>query len=432
MTRGSVSHRQRYHGAALLYWVFHCRLHAAMPASLADIAERYVHLVLAIGQHDASYVDAYYGPPEWQTAAAAARLPLAKISQDIAAALALLPLSDDQETQWRAANLRTQLLAMQARVAMLGGQKLGFDEESARLYDAVSPHHTRPWYEAIVAQVDHLLPGAGSVSDRVQAFRQQFIIPPERLQDVMQAAIATGRERTLARIALPAEEDFVLELVTDKPWSGYNWYKGNYQSVIQINTDLPVYIERAIDLGCHEAYPGHHVYNVLLERDLVRGKGWAEYCVYPLYSPQSLIAEGTANYGIELCLNDEERLAFEQQVLFPLAGLDARLAPRYLALNRLLAQLAYADNDIARQYLDGSLTRAEALEWLVNVRLYPVEKAAQRLQFYDGMGAYVINYNLGQDMVKAWVKRQGATREQHWAAFRALMSSPRTPTALLA
>ena len=406
-----------------------------MSITLSNIAERYVQLVLAIGQHDSSYVDAYYGPPAWQHEAAAAQLSLQQIGQHIMEVLAQLAgaeVSAGQETQLRAANLRTQLLAMQAKVAMLGGLKLPFDEESARLYDAVSPHHTRAWYEAIVAQVAHLLPGEGPASTRLQQFRQQFVIPPARLQAVMQAAIEAGRERTLQHIDLPQEEDFVLEFVTGKPWSGYNWYKGNYQSVIQINTDLPIYIDRAVDLGCHEAYPGHHVYNVLLERDLVRGKGWMEYCVYPLYSPQSLIAEGTANYGIELSFTDEERLAFEQQVLFPLAGLDPALAPRYLAVNRLLARLAYADNDIARQYLDGSLSRGEALEWLVNVRLYPAEKAAQRLQFYDAMGAYVINYNLGQDMAREWVERQGATRAQRWTAFRELMSSPRTPTALLA
>ena len=406
-----------------------------MTSTLSHIAERYVQLVLAIGQHDASYVDAYYGPPQWQDDAASAKPSLQQIGDELAATLARLAsaeVSADQETRLRATNLRTQLLAMQAKVAMLEGMKLPFDEESARLYDAVSPHHARAWYEAIVAQVAHLLPGEGAASMRLQQFRQQFVIPPDRLQAVMQAAIEAGRERTLQHIDLPPEENFVLEFVTDKPWSGYNWYKGNYQSVIQINTDLPVYIDRAVDLGCHEAYPGHHVYNVLLERDLVRGKGWVEYCIYPLYSPQSLIAEGTANYGIELSFTDDERLAFEQQVLFPLAGLDPALAPRYLAVNRLLARLAYADNDIARQYLDGSLSRGEALEWLVNVRLYPAEKAAQRLQFYDAMGAYVINYNLGQDMARAWVERQGATRAQHWAAFRELMSSPRTPAALLA
>ncbi|WP_180977646.1 hypothetical protein [Janthinobacterium sp. ROICE36] len=396
--------------------------------SLAHVAERYVKLVLAMGQHDASYVDAYYGPPAWQQEASEQQQGLSDIKDGANEALALL--ADDASL--RALNLRKQLLAVLARAEMLQGTRLDFDTQSVRLYDAVSPHHSRAYYEELVAEIDALLPGDGTVSERVNDLRAQLVIPADKLHAVMDAAIRAGRERTLQYIALPAGEDFVLELVSDKPWSGYNWYKGNYQSVIQINTDLPVYIDRAVDLACHEAYPGHHVYNVLLERDLVRGKGWMEYCIYPLYSPQSLIAEGTANYGIELSFTDEERLAFEQQVLYPLAGLDPALAPRYAQLNALLAKLGYADNDIARQYLDGSLNREEALEWLVNVRLYPAEKSAQRLQFYDAMGAYVINYNLGQDMAKAYVERQGATRTAHWAAFRDLMSSPRVPSALLA
>ncbi|PMQ16660.1 hypothetical protein [Janthinobacterium sp. AD80] len=396
------------------------------PPLLADVAERYVKLVLAMGLHDASYVDAYYGPPAWRQEALDQQASLSGIKAATNETLALLA----DEHCLRAVNLRKQLQAVLAKAEMLQGMRLDFDTESARLYDAVSPHHSRAYYEALVAQIDTLLPGDGSVSDRVNAFRAQFVIPADKLRAVMDAAIRAGRERTLQYIALPVEEDFVLEFVSDKPWSGYNWYKGNYQSVIQINTDLPVYIDRAVDLGCHEAYPGHHVYNVLLERDLVRAKGWMEYCIYPLYSPQSLIAEGTANYGIELSFTDAERLDFEQRVLYPLAGLDPALAPRYTQLNHLLAKLSYADNDIARQYLEGSLTREEALEWLVNVRLYPAEKSAQRLQFYDAMGAYVINYNLGQDMAKAYVERQGTTRAEHWAAFRDLMSSPRVPSGL--
>ena len=32
-------------------------------------AERYAHLVLALGQHDPDYVDAFYGPAEWKAQA---------------------------------------------------------------------------------------------------------------------------------------------------------------------------------------------------------------------------------------------------------------------------------------------------------------------------------------------------------------------------
>ena len=153
--------------------------------------------------------------------------------------------------------------------------------------------------------LERRLPGKGPLIDRVDAFRQQFVIPRDRLGTVFDLAIAECRRRTLPHIELPATESFTVEYVTGKSWSGYNWYQGNYRSVIQVNTDLPIYIDRAIDLACHEGYPGHHVYNALLEKNLMRERGWPEFSIYALFSPQSLIAEGTANYGIEVAFPDE-------------------------------------------------------------------------------------------------------------------------------
>ncbi|GGZ02755.1 hypothetical protein ACFFTM_21100 [Pseudoduganella plicata] len=410
----------------------------AMAASVQDVAERYRKLVLAVGQHDKDYVDAYYGPPALQEQAVREQRPLAAIRADAQAAIADLAnnKAGNADEALRIEFLQKQLRAMTARVDMLAGKKFTFDEETALLYDAVTPHHDRAYYEALLKQVDALVPGKEPLPKRVQAFRARFAIPKERLKPVMDAAIAACRARTAKYMDLPASESFVLEFVTGKPWSGYNWYKGDAHSLIQINTEFPIYIERAVDLGCHEGYPGHHVYNALLEKALVKERNWVEFSVYPLYSPMSLVAEGSANYGIDLAFPDEERVAFERDVLYPLAGLDPALAGRYGRLMKLLSQLSYADNDNAMHYLEGRFTREQAIEWLVNVALYPPEKAGQRVQFYDGLRGYVINYNLGKDLVKAWVERRvtatdpAQARAQRWAAFRELLSSPRLASGL--
>ncbi len=411
---------------------------SAMAASVQDVAERYRKLALAIGQHDSSYVDAYYGPPELAQQAAQEKQSLAAIKAGVAAARKDIAQQTARDTDeaLRIEFLSKQLRAMQARVEMMEGRKFTFDEETALLYDAVTPHHDRAYYLALVAQVDQLLPGTGPLTERLKAFRARFAIPKDKLKAVFDASIAACRERTAAFMALPQEESFVLEFVSDKPWSGYNWYKGNAHSLIQINTEFPIYIERALDLGCHEGYPGHHVYNAMLEQSLVRQRNWVEFSVYPLYSPMSLIAEGSANYGIELAFPDEERLAFEQKVLYPLAGLDPALAPQYARLMKLMGKLSYADNDVAQAYLEGKMTREQAIEWLVNVALYPPEKSAQRLSFYDANRGYVINYNLGKDLVKAWVEKHvtatdpATARKQRWEAFKALLSSPRLASGL--
>lgn len=400
-------------------------------AHMNAIAESYVKLVLAVGQHDANYVDAYYGPPQWKAFADSAKVSLDEILRRADEAIVLLgpvPAGDDIEAL-RNRYLRTQLTALRARVRMLQGQRFTFDEESKALYDAVAPTHDDAHFQRVIDTLSRMLPGSGSVPQRMEEFRRAFVIPREKLDAVFATAIAECKARTSRRLVLPPGERFTVEPVVDKPWSGYNWYQGTYRSLIQVNVELPIYIDRAVDLACHEGYPGHHVYNALLEQRLVRERGWWEYSVYPLFSPQSLIAEGSANYGIEMAFPGAERVAYEKAVLFPLAGLDASRADGYYAVQELMRELTYAGNEAARRYLNGQITAEQAADWLVRYSLSSPERARQRVRFFDTYRSYVINYNLGQDLVKAYVER-AATPEERWRRFGELLSTPRLPSDL--
>ena len=397
---------------------------------IVTVAESYVKLVLAVGRHDADYVDAYYGPAEWKSEAEAASLPLPEIEQRAGTLISEIGGQSEMPAV-RQTFLRRQLEALIARVQMLQGARFSFDDEARALYDVAPPTNTERHFQAIVSRLDGALPGRGPVPERYVSYRGEFVIPPARLDAVFQAAIATGRERTRRHIALPPNESFVVEYVTDRPWSGYNWYQGSYHSLIQVNTSLPIYIDRAVDLACHEGYPGHHVYNALLEKTLVRERGWIELTVYPLFSPQSLIAEGSANYGIDLALPDDERNAFERDVLFPLAGLPSSRVNEYYAIQALVRELSYAGNEAARRYLDGEIDAAAAVEWLERYALMSPTAARQRVRFFDKYRSYVINYNFGQDLVRAYVERTaGPGADRRWAVFTELLSSPMLPSAL--
>jgi hypothetical protein len=408
-------------------------------SAFAPLAEQYVRLVLAVGQHDGGYVDAYYGPSEWQTEVASEKLPVDSIIERagrLVTAVAAVDVDGASElVQLRKSYLHRQLQAVQSYARILDGERLRFDEESKALYDAVAPHYDESHFRSLLDTLSTILPGTGSVATRLEAYKKDFIIPRERLDTVFRAAIAEGRRRTMQHVTLPPNETFVLEFVTDKPWSGYNWYKGDARSVIQINTDLPIYIERAIDVGAHEGYPGHHVYNTLLEQNLVRGRGWPEFSVYPLFSPQSLIAEGSANYGIDVAFPMPERIAFERDVLFPLACLDPSRAEEYNRVMSLVNRLSYAGNEAARQYLNGVIDADSAAKWLVTYELRTPASAKQRVKFIDTYRSYVINYNYGRDMVGEYVTSHGGTADRpdrRWTVFKELLSSPRLPADLRA
>jgi hypothetical protein len=416
----------------------------ARPAAKGNVmdkmAEQYVKLVLAMGRHDADYVDAYYGPPEWKKQADTSKIGLDEIAvraRDLTAELGgtgggRAAASDDMQ-QLRLHYLERQLAALAARVRMLKGERLSFDDESRALYDAVAPTFPDSHFQEILDRLAKRFPGQGPLVDRYETFRRAFVIPRNKLDPVFQRAIQACRQRTVEHVKLPANERFRIQYVRNKSWSGYNWYQGTFRSLIQVNTDLPVYIDRAIDLACHEGYPGHHVYNVLLEKNLVKDRGWLEFTVYPLFSPQSLIAEGTANFGIEVAFPGKDRVEFERTTLFPAAGLDTSRAAEYYEVQALVDQLSYAGNEAARRYINKQIDAAQAAAWLERYALMSHDRAVQRVRFFDQYRSYVINYNLGKDMVRRYIESRGGTPDKpvkRWEEFERLLSSPRLPSGL--
>lgn len=404
------------------------------------LARDYVQLSLRIGEHEDGYIDAFYGPPAWAEQAKAdcgtpalrqSGCTLADLAADVReldsslASLDASRLPPDQRR--RQLFLRAQLKAANTRLRMMQGETLSFEDEAEGLFGVRPVLKPLSAYDPVLKEIEALVPGDGPLWQRVDAFNDRFIIPADRLRPVMDAAIAECRRRTAAHIALPAQERFTLEFVTGKSWSGYNWYKGNATSLIQVNTDLPVRLSRAVDLGCHEGYPGHHVLNMLLEERLTRGKGWVEFSVYPLYSPQSLIAEGSANYGIDLAFPGDEKRAFEAAVLYPLAGLDPTDAARYDALLEAQEALAGARFTIASDLLSGRITRERAIELTQRYGLVSAKRAAQTVAFAEQYRSYVINYGLGQDMVRVHVEGAGPDATARWKRMEAVISGPTLP-----
>ena len=356
--------------------------------------------------------------PEWKTQAEKEKKSLDAIGAEAAELSATAgensdaATSGDEMLKLRREYLQKQISALAARVRMLKGEKLKFDDESRALYDAVAPT-----LSGFALRSDHCPTGGkdsgegSACGSATRIWRKPFVIPKEKLDTVFQLAIKECRARTLAHVALPPNESFTVEYVTNKPWGGYNWCKGNFHSVIQVNTDLPIFIDRAVDLAAHEGYPGHHVYNSLLEKNLVRDRGWVEFSVYALFSPQSLVAEGTANFGRDVAFPTKtERMKFEKEVLFPAAGNRfIKRADEYYAVQDLMKQLDYAANEAARRLINGEIDESAAVQWLQKYAVMEPARAQQRVKFIQRYRSYVINYNLGEDMVRRYIEKRSGT-----------------------
>lgn len=416
---------------------------AAMAAAtdVNDVAEAYVKLVLEVGLYDADYVDAYFGPPAWRPSEerrqaefpaealrARADLLLDRIGRIDANAF------EPPERQ-RLACLDAQLSSVRAKINLLAGVPMSFDEESRALYGVVAPAYDAEHFQAILDRLDKLLPGEGSLYVRFNSFRARFTLPRSQLEAVLHAVTAECRRRTAEHVTLPPDEAFELAFVTNQPWGASVTYQGHGRSLVEVNARMPFGLADVVKLAGHEIYPGHHTYLALLEQRLYRQRGWAEYCIWPLMGPQALIAEGLAEYGRrDLIGAGAEQAEFARTQLCPLTGLDPNEIESYFEIMALKDDLDAALIEAARRYLDGEMARADASAWLARYALVTPSGAQNLLNFADQYRSYVITYTLGRDLVKAHITRQAgpdATAENRWDIFETLLTTPQTPVGLL-
>jgi hypothetical protein len=379
-----------------------------------DVIRQYLRLAVALGERDPDSLDYYYGPEDW---VADLRTKPSSFAEIRKSALSLAGRLEAPQSRF----LIGQLQAIAARVDLLTGVHRDFDAESQALFGVTLPPWDNPARLVQVRQeINALLPGSKSLADRYAAFDGKYAVPPDRVPAVMKGALDACREQTRSHIGLPEGESVTVEFVANKPWDAYSTYRGHFRSLIQINTDFPLTVDRALELACHEGYPGHHVYNTMEDADLVQREGRKELMVQPTFSPQSFASEAAATIAAGVAFPPEERLRFERDTLFPLAGLDPQGAERYLKVARLVDELAIAEAPIARDYLDGRLEFVRAGAALEEQALMAHSEAT--LKYINEYRTYMLAYTLGKE--RLWKCLRQA--EKPWQAYQQMIVSATT------
>jgi len=340
--------------------------------------------------------------------------------------------TDDAVLGKRFKDLRGRVLAMQVRGKILSGEiPRDFETEAKLTFDVTVPHYSEEHFVELAQRLDALIPGDDSLPQRVERFRDEFVIPPSKLKDVLSVAIEECRRRTKSYLNLPQDEHVELVLVTGMHWVGFTVYEGNSFSKILLNQEVPVHIERALELGCHEGYPGHHAHASMLQEEVINKRGWKEYELIQLIGPMAVMNEGAASYAVDLAFTRGERLAFERKYLLPLAGLEKTDLERYYHYIDIIDELNYARNEAARKYLYGGMSFDDAVQWLIDFGLETRGTATQRMRFIDAQRAYVVTYNYGKTLVKRYVEQEaGEDLDARWEVFEKVILTPMSPSEL--
>jgi hypothetical protein len=271
----------------------------------------------------------------------------------------------------------------------------------------------------IRSQIAAIVGRDGRLVDRYAAFAARFTISSDRLPAVMTAAVDECRRRTIAHLALPAGESVTLEFVRDKPWSAFSRYLGEARSVIQINTDFRFTVDQALQLACHEGYPGHHTRNTLVAPRREAAGRVPERSVQLMFSPEALVSEAAAMAAADVAFSPSERVRVERERLFPLAGLLAADAEQHVAVERLVGDLQVVQADVARRYLDGKLEFVRAVTVLEEQALVPHAEAL--VKYLNEYRSYVTTYTAGRSLLSARVSEcsgSDPSDETRWRCFQ--------------
>ncbi|MFQ5723524.1 MAG: hypothetical protein ACE5G6_03450, partial [Terriglobia bacterium] len=371
-------------------------------ATLDDVARNYVLLVLRIDKHLPGFNDYYYGPPEWkQRVEAEEKIPLAELRREAAELLASLDrVGGNRERLWW---FRKQLLALDTNLRKLEGEQIPIREQALLLLDLEVTPPTLDELDSALEEIDRLLPGEGSLRQRLQDWQAEFTLSDEQLPQAYEMALAVTREHAHELLLLPADEEVELHFVSNQSWGAYNWFQGNAHSRIEVNTDLPASAVAIFDFAAHEAYPGHHTDLLTREQRLYRERGYLEWCVSPLFTPMNAMAEAVAQVGTELVLTPEEKLAWHRDVFFPALGIEGVDLEQWVALDHALETLRRARERVPFMLFDEGQSDEEVIAYLERYALLSEAGARKALEFNREWGAYTFNYTVGREILRRYL-----------------------------
>ncbi|GJJ17119.1 DUF885 domain-containing protein [Mycolicibacterium mageritense] len=386
----------------------------------------YLLLGLRFDRVEEGYVDSFTGDPALRRQVADEPAPdPADLARQAERLLTQIPDDLDRD---RADYIAAHLRALNCAGRKFAGEDVGFVDEVQAYFDVSISKGDPDKYRAAHAKLDEALGGSGPLAERIQAHRTGDEIAPERLEECIHAFSSALRDKVRAEYPLPEAETITYEVVTDKPWSGFNYYLGDYRSTVAVNADLKQQMANLPRLVAHESYPGHHTEHCRKEAGLVARDGQLEQTIFLVNTPQCLMAEGLADLALYAAIGPGWG-AWASEIY---ADLGLRFdGERAEAVSEAVAGLADVRQDAALMLHDEHRHVDDVVEFLKRWLLVNDERARQMLRFLSSplWRAYTSTYIEGYRLLRGWLDARPADVSLT-ARFGRLLDEPLIPSTL--
>jgi len=394
-----------------------------------NLAKEYIKLALAIEEHMPGYVDAYFGPEEWQTDSKQdGKLPLQNLIERTAPLAIDISQADNMDSQ-RKDFFARQVTAMQMSLRLLAGEKVSLAEEVDALYDVQPKWKEEVNFEEANKELASLLPPGDSLPERMQTWKKTLEVPIEKAKELLPTISKRLRDITNQKFDLPEDETFTLEWVSDKSWAAYNWYLGKYRSRIDISTDSPARLNELPELLAHEGYPGHHTELSIKEKKLIQEKNFMEHTIALINSPSCVVSEGIATTALRTAMADDELEDWYREEILPRAGMSYIDPRRMMNIGKARIKRGGVMGNIAFMLYDQHKSEEEASQYLQKYALLSEKEAQQIIRFVSDplSRSYVFTYDVGYELLDELFTH--VNRDEY---FKRLLEEPVTPSQIRA
>lgn len=395
---------------------------------LDSISTDYVRLAFRMEPHIEGLIDAYDGPADVRDAANATPATPEELVREADALLERIATDDIAPS--RADYLTAQVAALATLARKLAGEEIAYVDEVRRLFDVDAERVPDDAYAAAIAMLDEALPGEGPVPERMQRWKRQFEIPVGRARLAVETIMAEVRARTAKLVTLPEGESVEIAFVSDKPWSGYNWYLGDARSLVEINTDLPIRANALLNLMAHEGYPGHHTEHALKEIRLYHERGYGEHSIQLINTPECVISEGIATLAESMIFASGEGERWQAEHIWAPFGIDADPEREARIAGAQWVLRSVGGNAALLMHAEGR-PEDEVARYLMEYGLATEEEARHRLRFIADplWRPYIFTYHVGRDLLARWLD-EATSGESRESRFVRLLEEQLTPSAI--
>lgn len=319
-------------------------------------------------------------------------------------------------------------ISLKTRVLILSGHSMSYDNMTNSCYNLVAPAYDYSKFEDIIKELDDILPGNGSVSDRVVDFRRKILIPRDKLPRTLTAVTQEFHNFAVKNMDVSKNN---MPRLGFKNLNGlpfltilYGYSYDRFEYFRYLGLDYPYTVDNIMEIIGHEMEPGHLTYFEMRMKTFI-DTSYPEMSMVAQHTPSSAFSEGAARRSVYMCFDNsiEKMVEFERDVIFNLGGMDKNLSKCMPVWHKFMNISNYGKLEVERNIWNGDWSKEEAGNFLERYHIAEPNKGVEMINHFPEDDGHFVCHDYARDIVGSYFTSMTQNTDKQWKLYHKLCKS---------